>query len=975
MKMKHLFRIGIVVVLTGTIIGLFFSHNQAEKGKYTARNNNPVYEAGYKGAAKWIHERRANQETGRVDIKDIRKAHAQIKTLQKKKASLDLQWKDIGPTNIGGRTRAIVFDMNNPNIIYTGGVSGGLWKSTTAGLSWEQIHYEGSEYTSNFPNLAIASMCQAANGDIYFGTGEGHYKPYPAGTGKRGLKGAGIWKSTDGETFTHLASTYESDVQSAFSYVNKLAADPNNANRIFAATNGGLRLTEDGGQTWTNPVENIAGGPLSGFAGDVKISTDGSIVIASIGDEAYVSHDGGAQGTYENVSGSEDNQISSSARRLEFDIAPTDPNYIYCQASKGDGSLLNIYRSTDGGLYWEIIGQGGSDTFNPLGDQGTFDNIIAVFPDNKNEIILGGQQSLWKWKEGGNWEIKSFGSNYVETTSPSHVHVDHHEIKFHPNNPDIVLVGCDGGIYRSLDRGNSWENLNKNYNITQFYAIGHGPDGSMIGGTQDNGTQYYNPNQTITDGTEYPFRRVSGGDGGYAAISQIKPNIIFSTVYYGTLYRSEEKGAEGTMFPFYNARVTSEIEVGESGAASFVTPIALWESFYDINSKDYVEYVFQSNTPLNSTVQIPSETSSDLSMTWQADHFYSEGDTIMVPDRYQAMLAVGFDGSVYATREPLNFREDPAPWVPVARNVGMVEILEWDAKGENLFVANQDGSLFRISGFENAYADSTLDVDHEECVLTKTRIGKFTNRYITGIAIDPNDAKKVVITLGQFGNSTNIYYTTEATTADQTSGTGTFSDKQGDLPQMPLYDAIVLWNNGNRVIVGSEYGLFATNFIAATDPSWTDETNGADYAAVYDMRQQIFPNGYNDDLKQFTPVKNHGHIWAGTHGRGIFRCDNFEGPVGIEPNEELANQTDSKLNIYPNPASDNINAEFSLDSPGDVTLKVYDINGRLIKQQQFNGLQIGVHNKSMNVSSLKRGTYIIHVDDGRHVEVSRLVVN
>jgi hypothetical protein len=363
------------------------------------------------------------------------------------------------------------------------------------------------------------------------------------------------------------------------------------------------------------------------------------------------------------------------------------------------------------------------------------------------------------------------------------------------------------------------------------------------------------------------------------------------------------------MYPFYDGRVTSTYNVGEAGEASFVTPIALWESFYDVNSKDSVEFVLQSNTPMNTTVQVPSETSSDLNMTWTADQFYLEGDTIRTPDRYQAALAVGFDGTVFVTREPLNFKADPAPGFPVASNVGMVEIMEWDAKGENLFVASQNGSLYRISGFENAYADSLLDADHPSCALTKTRIANFPNRYITGIAVNPSNANKVVATLGQFGNPCNIYYSNQALTADETSSSGTFEDKQGDLPQMPLYDAIIVWNNGNRVIVGSEYGIFATNFIAATTPSWTDETNGADYTAVYDMTQQIFRNGYNHDIKQFTPVENHGHIWAGTHGRGIFRGDKFEGPVGIEPGEELANQTDSKLNIYPNPASDILNVE------------------------------------------------------------------
>ena len=173
--------------------------------------------------------------------------------------------------------------------MYAAGVSGGLWKSTTSGGSWTQIMYSGDEETEDIPNLAIASMCQAANGDIYFGTGEGHYKG--TGTGSRGIEGAGIWKSTDGENFVRLSSTWsDSDSKNTFNYVNKLAADPTDANRLFAATIRGVRLTENGGQTWVNPVTQPSGAPILFSAGDVKISSDGSIVIASLNGQAYLSN-------------------------------------------------------------------------------------------------------------------------------------------------------------------------------------------------------------------------------------------------------------------------------------------------------------------------------------------------------------------------------------------------------------------------------------------------------------------------------------------------------------------------------------------------------------------------------------------------------------------------------------------------------------------------------------------------------------
>ncbi|MFP4662857.1 MAG: T9SS type A sorting domain-containing protein [Bacteroidales bacterium] len=974
MKMKSLLIGFLTIVLAGTLTVLFLSEEESAK-RYMPQEEKPDAKKGFQDAADWIHARRANQETGRVDIKDIKKAHEQINTLQGKKG-LDLQWTDAGPTNIGGRTRAIVIDKDNSDIIYTGGVSGGLWKSTTGGGSWKQIVYEGDESTDGIPNLAIASMCQTANGDIYFGTGEGHYKPFPAGTATRGIRGAGMWKSTDGENFTRLSSTWGSpEAEDTWAYVNKLAADPNDANRLFAATAKGIRLSEDGGQTWENPIKNLAGSPYEFFAGDVKISEDGSYVIGSVKDEAWVSHEGGAMDTWQKVSGYDDGQISLSAARLEFGIAPSDKNYMYCQASKSNGSLLAIYRSTDGGLTWEVIGPGGSDTFNPLGDQGTFDNVIAVFPDNKNEIIVGGQLNVWKWQEDGNWEIKSFHA--LEKSSPMYVHADQHEIKFHPDNPDIVYIGCDGGIHRSLDRGNNWQMMNKNYNITQFYAIGHGPDGSLIGGTQDNGSLLHDPNQIISGGTEHPFYEVSGGDGGYAAISQMDPNIIFSTVYFGALYRSEEKGIEETMFPFYDSYIENTVYPGdEEEGHNFVTPIALWESFNDVNSKDTIRYPIMNDVAQDSLLQIESETVKEHYIRWVADQNYTEGDTIDIVDPYQAALAVGFNGSVWMTREPLNFSADPAVdkfWYPIADTIGLVEVLEWSADGEHLYFANTNGSLYRISGFENAYADSLMSCVHPACELTTTRIARFPNRYITGIGVDPSNADNVAVTLGQFGNSNHIYYSNEATTATETSDAGTFESKQGDLPAMPLYDAVIVWNDSDKVIVGSEFGLFATANFSSASPSWTDENSGADYVPVYDMRQQIMPNGWNHEIDQPTPVRNHGYIWAGTHGRGIFECSEYQGPVGIEPQEEMTTESQG-FDLYPNPARNNATISFNLNSTEDVSIRILDIQGRIVKQESFDNLRKGNHNKQLNIAGLKTGTYIVRMTADGNSKVERLIV-
>jgi hypothetical protein len=922
--------------------------------------------AGFHGAVNWTHNRRANQLTGTVDIKDVEKAQAQISAIRNQKNGMGIEWEHMGPTNIGGRTRAIVIDKDNPNVMYVGGVAGGLWKSTTGGLSWTQIRYQ-VDNESGIPNLAIASMCQAPNGDIYFGTGEGHYRGF--GTGKRGMEGAGIWKSTDGETFTRLASTWaDAESKDVFSFVNKMAADPTNANRIFAATVRGLRLSEDGGQTWINPVSTTSGVPVTFSAGDVKVSSDGTIVITSLNGQGYVSHSSGADGTFTKISGSGENQLATGAR-LEFGIAPSDKNYIYCQASKSDGSLLNIYRSTDGGNNWTIIGPGGSDEFNPLGDQGTYDNVIAVFPDNKNEIVVGGQLSVWKWSEADGWSLRTISG---PITSPYYVHADQHEIVFHPENPSIVFVGSDGGIHRSLDRGLTWQTLNKYLNITQFYGIGFSPTNELIGGTQDNGTLYMDPDQIVSGGTSHHYVEVSSGDGGYAEISQLNPNIVFSTVYYGTLYRSEERGAENTISMPYNNRLFSAVAPGDPASGNnFVTPIALWESFYDINSTDTIVFPIGFNVPADTSFLIESDNVEGQYMNFTPETAMSEGDTIRIIDHYQAALAVGFNGSVWATRDPLNFKIIPN-WVPVADTIGNVETLTWSEDGNHLFFANQGGELYRISNFNNAYTDSLMDCERESYVLTTTRIARFSGRIITGIAVDPNNADNVLITLGNYGNTDFVYYSSEATTATETSSAGTFESKQGDLPEMPAYSAVIVWNDYKKVLVGTEYGIWGTTDITAANPSWTDENNGADYAQVYMIRQQTKSNGWVEESNRDSGVRNHGYIWAGTHGRGIFRTSMFEGPVGIEPEHEVL--SGNQLVLYPNPSNEMTNLSFNMNKGGDASIYIFDMQGRIVKHERLNDLYPGAHNHTINVSSFSKGMYIVKLNVNNESFISRIIV-
>ncbi|HON97707.1 MAG TPA: hypothetical protein PK222_05585, partial [Bacteroidales bacterium] len=154
--------------------------------------------------------------------------------------SQQLQWINVGPTNIGGRTRAIMVDKNNSSIIYAASVSGGIWKSISGGTSW-------SMYATT-DNMFISSLIKDKDGYIYFGTGEYYASPIGDNNGGTGFRGNGIYKSTtpNGSEFQLLSATQVTGLSSPFLYTNNLAVNLS-TNKIFAASNKGLQVSEDGG--------------------------------------------------------------------------------------------------------------------------------------------------------------------------------------------------------------------------------------------------------------------------------------------------------------------------------------------------------------------------------------------------------------------------------------------------------------------------------------------------------------------------------------------------------------------------------------------------------------------------------------------------------------------------------------------------------------------------------------------------------
>lgn len=270
-----------------------------------------------------------------------------------------MQWEEIGPNNIGGRTRGIIYDnrVSQRKTIYAGGVAGGLWKSTDKGETWSYIALPDV--------LSISCMAQAKNGDIYMGTGEGLAQVI--GTRfNSGSTGNGVYKLNGNDNINHLASTKAASLSltnsGTWSEVNRITIDPNNSSHVLAGTGTGIMETLDGGNTWaaitsvkTQSGTNVNPSSLSNIA-DIDFSADGQYVYAGTKNGTlFYSEDVAKLGYYSFFqsptapSGSSEIYLNytQTKGRLEIATAVSDPAVAYLSFSNSQGAGFHGYKTSD----------------------------------------------------------------------------------------------------------------------------------------------------------------------------------------------------------------------------------------------------------------------------------------------------------------------------------------------------------------------------------------------------------------------------------------------------------------------------------------------------------------------------------------------------------------------------------------------------------------------------------------------------
>jgi hypothetical protein len=923
---------------------LNFVQKQPGEGMYEEKEGESA-----KGYAEYMFSLRKNPQTGSLTSDDILLGRIQVKEALQLAGSrggstLGLEWQSMGPNNVGGRTRALAFDKDNPTRMYAGSVSGGLFISDNAGLEWYP-----SPANETLEALSITSIAVSADGTIYIGGGEsqtGYYTGF--GSFTPGFPGNGVYKSTDhGVTFTSLEETVPTPStiggEGDWAYINRIACHPTDANKLVVAHNGGISYSLDGGDTWDFATSTTA---MSAFVGaDAVFDSDGN---------AHVIYNTRYYKSSSDISVF--NQIGSglpTGGRTLLAVAQSDPNYCYVIATSGStNELVGIYRSTDGGNNFSAISTAGTSLFFDLNGQGYYNLCIAVNPADKDMVYAGGTYESYKWTAGtGSWTPMSYWA-YPEWY-PQYIHADQHFFAFRPDNPEIMYFCSDGGISRTLnamDVTPDFQSMNKGYSTYQCYGVGFGLFGEVVGGSQDNGTQYI----SFEENSDLQAITFVGGDGGRAEVSRIRPEYLFGAVYFGELRRSVNSGAStGSIFD------CNIDKAGGSGSgacnpnglpdngAEFVTIFKLWENwnlystFKDVLYGGSVEYPAGSGTTyvLNDVVNY-------------------EGRDIMLTRSglSESRLYLAANSNLWMTNGALfNSTEAPTWFKVLPSTLGIVSAIETDNSGDIVYVGTANGRLYRIEGLLGAsyeYVDGAWDAASAgitSYLYPETfPVGGSTSR-ITGISINKDNPDQIVVSTAGYGVDDNIFYSDNALSNDD----ATFTSIADELPNIPVYGVLLESYSDEHVLAATEFGVWSYNL--STGGAWTQEATNLGGVPVLEIRE-----GFIRDVSCEA-------IYLGTHGRGFFRsttlapgtCDFSLKNDSMAVESPIQEEIIAGIAVSPNPSDNYAEVTLTLTEAATITTKIYAMSGLLVRNYGSSEKTAGTNRYTIDVSGINAGTYLL----------------
>lgn len=711
----------------------------------------------------WFYQQRAYPFED-INLALYKKALLQAKQDKKHLAKSNVDWESKGPVNIGGRITDVEMHSSDMKVVYAGAANGGVWKSVDEGETWSSIFDDA--LSLSIGDIAIAPSDKNI---LYVGTGESNM-----GGGSLTYDGMGVFRSNDGGESWQEAGLEESRT------IGRIAIHPENPDVVFAGALGrafstdgehGVFRSLNGGQDWDNVLY------VSDSTGCVDLAihpTEPDVVFAALWERTRKPNNrdygGQTSGIYRSVDGGDTwlelqnglpHQLDLG--RIGLAIAPSEPDIIYASIINDIGNFMGIYKSENRGNSWLKVDEGLANA--GVSSFGWWFGNIRVSPDDA-DIVYFLDLNVHRSVNGGrNWSRLS-----------NAIHVDQHGLYIHPQDPNFMILGNDGGIYKTTNNWSSWEHV-ENMPITQFYTCTideQFPD-ILYGGTQDNGTwRTVNP---LTGEYEFLF----GGDGFYVNVDPTDNRYVYLEYQYGNLFRSTNGGINFL-------RVDNGIP---SLRRNWNTPV-----------------IFQPNNP--STLYYGGNRlykSTNRASSWQAispdlsngavigpySNTYGSITTISVsPINTDIVYAGTDDGNVWVTYN------DGGDWTKVSENLPNRWVTRVAASPHELMTAYVCFSGFRYGEYL-PHIFQTLDGGNSWLDVS----GNLPEVPINDVIIDPNDAQNLYV-----ATDVGVYHTNDG---------GQFWEILGsELPNVTVND--LSFHEDTRMLLAATYGrsLFTYDLSQAT---------------------------------------------------------------------------------------------------------------------------------------------------------------